>query len=215
VITGELKIGLSRTPHVSRAYLVSKRMFDLLVCLWLLPVVLPLLVLCALAIRLDSPGPIVIAQERTGKDGRRFRMYKFRTMVRNAEELKTGLAHLNVLPPPDFKIPNDPRITKVGRILRKTSIDELPQLLNVVRGEMSLVGPRPTSFAPATYSLWHTHRLEVTPGITGLWQIKGRNLTTFDERLRLDIEYIEHRSFLFDLKILLLTVPTIFRGSGE
>jgi lipopolysaccharide/colanic/teichoic acid biosynthesis glycosyltransferase len=215
VITGELKIGLSRTPHVSRAYLVSKRMFDLLVCLWLLPVVLPLLGLCALAIRLDSPGPVVIAQERTGKDGRRFRMYKFRTMVRNAEELKTGLAHLNVLPPPDFKIPNDPRITKVGRILRKTSIDELPQLLNVVRGEMSLVGPRPTSFAPATYSLWHTHRLEVTPGITGLWQIKGRNLTTFDERLRLDIEYIEHRSFLFDLKILLLTVPTIFRGSGE
>jgi lipopolysaccharide/colanic/teichoic acid biosynthesis glycosyltransferase len=215
VITGELKIGLSQTPHVSRAYLVSKRMFDLLVCLWLLPVVLPLLGLCALAIRLDSPGPVVIAQERTGKDGRRFRMYKFRTMVRNAEELKTGLAHLNVLPPPDFKIPNDPRITKVGRILRKTSIDELPQLLNVVRGEMSLVGPRPTSFAPATYSLWHTHRLEVTPGITGLWQIKGRNLTTFDERLRLDIEYIEHRSFLFDLKILLLTVPTIFRGSGE
>ncbi len=215
MITGELKIGLSRTPHVSRAYLVSKRMFDLLVCLWLLPVVLPLLGLCALAIRLDSPGPVVIAQERTGKDGRRFRMYKFRTMVRNAEELKTGLAHLNVLPPPDFKIPNDPRITKVGRILRKTSIDELPQLLNVVRGEMSLVGPRPTSFAPATYSLWHTHRLEVTPGITGLWQIKGRNLTTFDERLRLDIEYIEHRSFLFDLKILLLTVPTIFRGSGE
>jgi lipopolysaccharide/colanic/teichoic acid biosynthesis glycosyltransferase len=190
-------------------------MFDLLVCLWLLPVVLPLLGLCALAIRLDSPGPVVIAQERTGKDGRRFRMYKFRTMVRNAEELKTGLAHLNVLPPPDFKIPNDPRITKVGRILRKTSIDELPQLLNVVRGEMSLVGPRPTSFAPATYSLWHTHRLEVSPGITGLWQIKGRNLTTFDERLRLDIEYIEHRSFLFDLKILLLTVPTIFRGSGE
>jgi lipopolysaccharide/colanic/teichoic acid biosynthesis glycosyltransferase len=215
VITGELKIGLSRTPRVSRAYLVSKRMFDLLVCLWLLPVVLPLLVLCALAIRLDSPGRALIAQERTGKDGRRFRMYKFRTMVRNAEELKTGLAHLNVLPPPDFKIPNDPRITKVGRILRKTSIDELPQLLNVVRGEMSLVGPRPTSFAPATYSLWHTHRLEVTPGITGLWQIKGRNLTTFDERLRLDIEYIEHRSFLFDLKILLLTVPTIFRGSGE
>jgi lipopolysaccharide/colanic/teichoic acid biosynthesis glycosyltransferase len=215
VITGELKIGLSRTARVSRGYLVSKRVFDLAVCLWLLPVVLPLLFICALAVRLDSPGRAFLAQERTGKDGRRFRMYKFRTMVENAEELKSGLAHLNVLPPPDFKIPNDPRITKVGKILRKTSIDELPQLINVVRGQMSLVGPRPTSFAPTTYSLWHTHRLEVTPGITGLWQIKGRNLTTFDERLRLDIEYIEHRSFLFDLKILLLTVPTIFRGSGE
>ena len=215
MITGELKIGLSRNARVSRGYLVSKRVFDLAVCLWLLPVVLPLLVICALAVRLDSPGRAFIAQERTGKDGRRFRMFKFRTMVQNAEELKSGLAHLNVLPPPDFKIPNDPRITKVGKILRKTSIDELPQLINVVRGQMSLVGPRPTSFAPTTYSLWHTHRLEVTPGITGLWQIKGRNLTTFDERLRLDIEYIEHRSFLFDLKILLLTVPTIFRGSGE
>jgi lipopolysaccharide/colanic/teichoic acid biosynthesis glycosyltransferase len=214
VITGELKIELPRTARVSRSYLVAKRAFDLAVCFWLLPIVLPLLLVCALAVRLDSPGPVLIAQERTGRDGRRFRMFKFRTMVKNAEELKAGLAHLNVLPPPDFKIPNDPRITKVGKLLRKTSIDELPQLLNVVRGEMSLVGPRPTSFAPTTYSLWHTYRLEVTPGITGLWQIKGRNATTFDERLRLDIEYIENRSFLFDLKILLLTVPAIFRGSG-
>jgi len=141
-------------------------------------------------------------------------MYKFRTMVRNAEELKAGLAHLNVLPPPDFKIPKDPRITRVGMILRQTSLDELPQLFNVLRGDMSLVGPRPTSFEPTTYSLWHTRRLEVTPGITGLWQLKGRNLTTFDERLRLDIEYIEHRSFWLDLKILLQTVPAVFRRSG-
>jgi len=167
-----------------------------------------------LSIRLDSPGSILIAQERTGRDGRRFRMYKFRTMVRNAEELKAGLAHLNVLPPPDFKIPKDPRITRVGMILRQTSLDELPQLFNVLRGDMSLVGPRPTSFEPTTYSLWHTRRLEVTPGITGLWQLKGRNLTTFDERLRLDIEYIEHRSFWLDLKILLQTVPAVFRRSG-
>jgi lipopolysaccharide/colanic/teichoic acid biosynthesis glycosyltransferase len=141
-------------------------------------------------------------------------MYKFRTMVRNAEELKAGLAHLNVLPPPDFKIPKDPRITRVGMILRQTSLDELPQLFNVLRGDMSLVGPRPTSFEPTTYSLWHTRRLEVTPGITGLWQLKGRNLTTFDERLRLDIEYIEHRSFWLDVKILLQTVPAVFRRSG-
>jgi lipopolysaccharide/colanic/teichoic acid biosynthesis glycosyltransferase len=199
---------------VSRRYLVAKRGFDLAVCIWLLPVVAILMLLLALTIRLDSPGSILIAQERTGRDGRRFRMYKFRTMVRNAEELKAGLAHLNVLPPPDFKIPKDPRITRVGMILRQTSLDELPQLVNVLRGDMSLVGPRPTSFEPTTYSLWHTRRLEVTPGITGLWQLKGRNLTTFDERLRLDIEYIEHRSFWLDLKILLQTVPAVFRRSG-
>ena len=199
---------------MSRRYLVAKRGFDLAVCIWLLPVVAILMLLLALIIRLDSPGSVLIAQERTGRDGRRFRMYKFRTMVRNAEELKAGLAHLNVLPPPDFKIPKDPRITRVGMILRQTSLDELPQLVNVLRGDMSLVGPRPTSFEPTTYSLWHTRRLEVTPGITGLWQLKGRNLTTFDERLRLDIEYIEHRSFWLDLKILLQTVPAVFRRSG-
>jgi len=214
VITGELRAGMVRRGQVSRRYLVAKRGFDLAVCIWLLPVVAILMLLLALIIRLDSPGSILIAQERTGRDGRRFRMYKFRTMVRNAEELKAGLAHLNVLPPPDFKIPKDPRITRVGMILRQTSLDELPQLFNVLRGDMSLVGPRPTSFEPTTYSLWHTRRLEVTPGITGLWQLKGRNLTTFDERLRLDIEYIEHRSFWLDLKILLQTVPAVFRRSG-
>jgi lipopolysaccharide/colanic/teichoic acid biosynthesis glycosyltransferase len=214
VITGELRAGIVRRGQVSRRYLVAKRGFDLAVCIWLLPVVAILMLLLALIIRLDSPGSILIAQERTGRDGRRFRMYKFRTMVRNAEELKAGLAHLNVLPPPDFKIPKDPRITRVGMILRQTSLDELPQLFNVLRGDMSLVGPRPTSFEPTTYSLWHTRRLEVTPGITGLWQLKGRNLTTFDERLRLDIEYIEHRSFWLDLKILLQTVPAVFRRSG-
>jgi lipopolysaccharide/colanic/teichoic acid biosynthesis glycosyltransferase len=200
--------------QVTRRYLIAKRLFDLAVCILLLPVVIPLLLLCALAIRLDSPGPILIGQERTGRDGTPFRMHKFRTMVRDAAELKAQLAHLNVLPPPDFKIPNDPRITRVGKFLRETSLDELPQLLNVLRGDMSLVGPRPTSFAPSTYSLWHTYRLEVAPGITGLWQIKGRNATTFDERLRLDIEYIEHRSFALDLKILMQTVPAVLRRSG-
>jgi len=200
---------------VSRRYLIAKRLFDLAVCVLLLPVVLPLFLLSALAIWLDSPGPVFIAQERTGRDGTPFRMLKFRTMVRDAAELKAQLAHLNVLPPPDFKIPHDPRITRVGKFLRQTSLDELPQLLNVLRGDMSLVGPRPTSFAPTTYELWHTHRLEVTPGITGLWQVKGRNTTTFDERLRLDIEYIEHRSFALDLKILLQTVPSVLRRTGE
>ena len=200
--------------QASPGYLLAKRLFDVAICVLTLPVFLLLFLICALAIRLDSPGPILIAQERTGRDGRRFRMRKFRTMVRNAEELKAELAHLNILPPPDFKIPNDPRITRVGRFLRQSSLDELPQLLNVIRGDMTLVGPRPTSFDPSTYSLWHTYRLDVAPGITGLWQINGRNETTFDERLRIDIEYIERRSFRLDLEILLKTVPAVLRRSG-
>ena len=202
-------------PRSSQPYLIGKRAFDLGVCLLIFPVVVPLLLLCALAIFLDSPArPILLAQTRTGRDGIPFRMFKFRTMVPNAEALKPALAHLNERPWPDFKITNDPRITRVGRILRQTSLDELPQLINVVRGEMSLVGPRPTSFAPSTYSLWHTYRLEVAPGITGLWQVKGRNKTDFDERLRLDIEYMRHRSFALDLKILLQTVPAVLGRSG-
>jgi lipopolysaccharide/colanic/teichoic acid biosynthesis glycosyltransferase len=202
-------------PRSSQPYLIGKRAFDLAVCLLVFPVVVPLLLLCALAIFLDSPArPILLAQTRTGRDGIPFRMFKFRTMVPNAEALKPALAHLNERPWPDFKITNDPRITRVGRILRQTSLDELPQLINVVRGEMSLVGPRPTSFAPSTYSLWHTYRLEVAPGITGLWQVKGRNKTDFDERLRLDIEYMRHRSFALDLKILLQTVPAVLGRSG-
>ena len=196
------------------AYTVTKRILDVAICLGLLVVVVPALALCALAIRLDSPGPAFFAQERTGRDGRRFRMLKLRTMLANAEEMKAALAHLNVLPPPDFKIPDDPRITRVGRFLRATSLDELPQLLNVLRGDMSLVGPRPTSFSAARYELWHTHRLDVMPGITGLWQIEGRNVTDFDERLRLDVQYIRRRSLRFDLALLARTVLVVFRRTG-
>lgn len=195
-------------------YLRAKRAFDIFVSLLVLPIVLPVLVILAIALRLDSPGSIMFKQQRTGHHGHRFGMYKFRTMVENAEELKASLAHLNILPPPDFKIIDDPRITRVGRFLRKTSLDELPQILNVLRGDMSLVGPRPTSFAPETYSLWHTARLEVRPGITGLWQLKGRNASTFDERLRLDVEYINRMSMTYDLKLIALTVLSVVRGSG-
>jgi lipopolysaccharide/colanic/teichoic acid biosynthesis glycosyltransferase len=198
------------TPH----YAATKRALDLAICMLVLPVVLPLGLLCALLIRLESPGPIMFAQQRTGQHGVRFPMFKFRTMVQNAEELKASLQHLNILPAPDFKIPNDPRITRIGGFLRKTSLDELPQLLNVIRGEMTIVGPRPTSFAASTYDLWHSERLEVVPGITGLWQIKGRGTMTFDERLRLDIEYIERRSIRLDLKLMVMTALAVFRGSG-
>ncbi|RME90543.1 MAG: sugar transferase [Anaerolineae bacterium] len=151
---------------------------------------------------------------RTGKGGRRFPMYKFRTMVPNAEELKAKYAHLNELQWPDFKITNDPRVTRVGRFLRKTSLDELPQLINILRGEMSLVGPRPTSFGPETYKLWHTERLDVLPGLTGLWQVCGRAQLEFDERLRLDIAYMERASLWLDINILCRTVLAVFEQRG-
>ena len=198
----------------TRRYLAGKRALDLVVCTLLLVIAIPVIAVCALAIRLDTSGPVVIAQLRTGRDGRRFRMLKLRTMLANAEELKPQLAHLSVVPPPDFKIPNDPRITRVGRFLRATSLDELPQLFNVLRGDMSLVGPRPTSFEPSRYELWHTQRLDVRPGITGLWQVEGRNVMTFDERLRLDVQYIRRRSLAFDVMLLARTVVVVLRRSG-
>ena len=197
-----------------RPYLAGKRVIDLAVCVLLVPLALIPFALCSLAIWLDSPGPILFAQERTGRHGVRFKMWKFRTMVVDAEKRKQELAHLNVLPYPDFKILDDPRVTRVGRFLRKTSLDELPQLINLVKGDMTLVGPRPTSFSARTYDLWHTHRLEVTPGITGLWQVRGRNVTTFDERLRLDIEYINNMSLTLDLKIIWWTLSSVVKGSG-
>ena len=182
-----------------------------------LPVALPLLSVCAAAIALDSRGPVLFAQDRTGQHGRTFKMYKFRTMVENAHELKEQLQHLNIMPAPDFKIPDDPRITRVGRHLRSTSLDELPQLWNVLKGDMSLVGPRPTSFSPGHrhYKLWHTRRLEVKPGLTGLWQIEGRNTTDFDERIRLDERYIKRRSLRLDLSIMLRTIPALIRREGS
>ncbi|HET7030619.1 MAG TPA: sugar transferase [Candidatus Limnocylindrales bacterium] len=201
----------TRGPWFFRA----KRALDLGLCVAILPFALVALVLCAVAIRIDSPGPIVFRQMRTGRNGVRFPMVKFRTMVQNAEELKASLQHLNILPPPDFKILNDPRITRVGGFLRKTSLDELPQILNVLVGQMSLVGPRPTSFHPSTYDLWHSQRLEVAPGITGLWQVGGRNELTFDERNRLDASYVRNLSLREDLRIMLLTLGAVVRRSGH
>jgi lipopolysaccharide/colanic/teichoic acid biosynthesis glycosyltransferase len=197
-----------------RAYFIIKRFIDVVACLMVAPLIVPLLLLVALLVYIDSPGKVLFTQLRTGKGGRRFKMYKFRTMVPNAEELKIKYAHLNELTWPDFKITNDPRITRVGKILRKTSLDELPQLLNVVIGDMSLVGPRPTSFAPETYRLWHTERLEVIPGITGLWQVSGRSNLDFDQRLKLDIAYIERQSLWMDFCIIFHTVAQVFIGEG-
>lgn len=196
-----------------KKYLLVKRGIDLGLILATAPMVLLVIGICALILKIESPqANVFFLQKRTGKDGERFKMYKFRTMVTNAEQLKQDYMHLNELELPDFKITNDPRITKMGRFLRKTSLDELPQVANIWKGEMSWVGPRPTSFAVDTYALWHTARLEVTPGLTGLWQVVGRTEMEFDDRVRLDYEYIKNRSLWLDFKILMLTVTAAFNG---
>ena len=198
-----------------KAYRIAKRAMDLAIVILSSPLWLPVMSLIALAIKLESwRDPVIFRQLRTGKGGQRFYMYKFRTMVANAEELKVKYAHLNELKWPDFKISNDPRITRTGRLLRKTSLDELPQLFNILRGEMSLVGPRPTSFGPETYRLWQTERLDVMPGLTGLWQIVGRGSTEFDDRLRMDIAYIERACLSLDFLILLRTVIAAIQRRG-
>jgi lipopolysaccharide/colanic/teichoic acid biosynthesis glycosyltransferase len=196
------------------AYLRLKRIMDVVLCLLAMPVAIPVLALCWLAVRVDSPGAVFFTQNRTGRGGRRFKLFKVRTMVRNAEEMKQSLWHLNELTYPDFKITNDPRITRVGRVLRRTSLDELPQIFNVLLGNMTLVGPRPTSFSADTYRLWHTARLEVVPGLTGLWQVSGRSDVDFDDRLRLDIAYLRNRGLWLDIQILLRTVGCVIGGRG-
>jgi lipopolysaccharide/colanic/teichoic acid biosynthesis glycosyltransferase len=198
-----------------RHYLLAKRLMDLFIVCLSLPVLLPVLAICALLVKIESPGgPAILRQERTGQHGRRFGMFKLRTMVPNAEDLKQELHHLNELQWPDFKISHDPRVTRTGNLLRKTSLDEVPQILNVLIGDMSLVGPRPTSFSAATYSLWQTERLDAPPGITGLWQIIGRGATEFDVRVYIDLLYIENRSLWLDVQILIRTIPAVLLQRG-
>ena len=209
------KFNPSKQTLSVRSYLFAKRIFDLLIVLLATPFWFPVILLIAFLIRVTSPGASpFFSQARTGKGGHRFQMFKFRTMVPNANELKEKYSHLNELQWPDFKITNDPRITKLGRVLRKTSLDELPQLFNVLNGEMSLVGPRPTSFGADTYQLWQTERLDVIPGITGLWQVFGRARLEFDDRLRLDIAYIERASLWLDLNLLIQTILAVFKQRG-
>ena len=197
-----------------RGFRISKRTFDILLSLLALPFALPVMAIIAVFIYASSPGSVLFNQKRTGMNGKRFTMYKFRTMVANAEELKEKYEYLNELSLPDFKISNDPRATKIGDLLRKTSLDELPQLINILLGNMSFVGPRPTSFEAETYELWQTERLEVRPGLTGLWQVSGRSDIDFIERVELDIEYIERQSWKLDLKIFWETIITVIQAKG-
>lgn len=203
-----------RTRKTSLTYLRNKRLLDLAFCIVAMPLALPVLLICAALVKLSSPGPILFVQERTGRGGRRFKMMKFRTMVRDAEDLKGELEDDNLMGGPDFKLPDDPRVTTVGRLLRRTSLDEAPQLWNILRGDMSLVGPRPTSFSADTYDLWHTERLEAVPGLTGLWQVGGRGEIGFDDRVRLDIAYVRGRSLPLDAMILLRTIPAVLSQRG-
>lgn len=194
-----------------RTYLRVKRVLDVALTLVAMPLVGPVILICAVAIKLDTPGPVFFVQERLGRDGRIFHMYKLRTMVANAEELKASTLDERTV---HFKTLDDPRITRVGRFLRRTSLDELPQLLNILRGDMSIVGPRPTSLHLVEWQPWHAARLEVRPGLTGIWQIDGRNQTTFEERFQMDMEYIENLSLLHDVKLMARTVAVVLKGKG-
>jgi len=207
-----------------REYQIAKRVMDVALCLLTMPLALPLLAICALAIRIGSPGPVLFVQERIGKGGRRFRMYKFRTMQHNLDDSyhRTFMqAFVNGRIDGDengvaiYKPIQASQVTWVGRILRKTSLDELPQLINVLAGEMSLVGPRPNVLWEfEEYKGWHQERLEVLPGITGLAQVRGRSGITFDSIVKYDIEYIERQSLAMDLRILWWTVVSVLLGEG-
>jgi exopolysaccharide biosynthesis polyprenyl glycosylphosphotransferase len=204
-----------RDVSISRGALIFKRAMDVTVALIGLTLGAPIIGLIALAIRLDSPGPILFSQERVGAGGRLFDIYKFRSMHVGAEEELDALIDLNEADGPLFKIKDDPRLTRVGRFLRRISLDELPQLVNVLRGDMSLVGPRPPLASEVEeYQEWQKRRLEAPPGMTGLSQVSGRSHLTFDEMVLLDIYYIENWSPWLDFKILVRTVPKVFLGEG-
>lgn len=204
-----------KEPSIPRAGRLVKRALDLALTGLGLLLLLPLFLLVALAIKLESRGPALFAQTRIGQHGRPFRFFKFRSMKMGAEEEQPALADLNEATGPLFKIKDDPRLTRFGRLLRRASLDELPQFINVLKGEMSLVGPRPgLPQEVEQYQPWQRQRLEVPPGITGLWQVSGRSDLTFDEMCLLDVYYIENWSLGLDVTILLRTIPRVIFGNG-
>jgi exopolysaccharide biosynthesis polyprenyl glycosylphosphotransferase len=194
----------------------TKRTVDLVLSLALLVLLSPLLTAVAIAIKMTSSGPLLFRQKRVGINKRQFTMYKFRTMVPNAEKLQEMLLPQNEMSGPAFKIKNDPRVTRIGSILRKASIDELPQLLNVLKGDMSLVGPRAMSVRDYQFfdQDWQRRRFSVRPGITCLWQVKGRNNVPFEQWMEMDMQYIDKWSLWLDFKILARTIPAVIRGTG-
>jgi exopolysaccharide biosynthesis polyprenyl glycosylphosphotransferase len=203
------------TTPSNESQLAFKRLLDIAVSLLILGLSLPVILVAALAIKLSSPGSVLFKQERIGLNGRIFTLYKFRTMIENADQRRSEVSHLNEMSGPVFKVKSDPRVTTVGRILRKFSLDELPQLWNVLKGDMSLVGPRPpVPEEVRSYHRWHRRRLSMKPGLTCLWQISGRNNIDFDRWMKLDLQYIDNWSPSLDLKILLRTIPAVLSGRG-
>lgn len=204
------------SPTLTRqSVLAAKRVVDIVGAAGLLVATLPLLLILALVVKLSSPGPVIFGQERADFHGRRFRMYKLRTMVEGAEEIRDQVAHLNEMSGPVFKAAADPRLTAVGGLLRKLSLDELPQLVNVLKGEMSLVGPRPLPIYEASQIKGaQRRRLAMRPGITGLWQVAGRNMVDFEEWMRMDLVYVDQWSLGLDFKILVRTISVVVSGTG-
>jgi lipopolysaccharide/colanic/teichoic acid biosynthesis glycosyltransferase len=193
----------------------GKRLLDILGAVVALLLSSPLLLIVAILIKLESRGPVIYKSIRIGRGAQPFAFLKLRSMVDGADQHRQKLSHLNEADGPVFKIAADPRVTRIGRLLRMTSIDEIPQLWNVIRGDMSLVGPRPPIAAEVVqYEPWQLRRLDVVPGITCLWQISGRSRIGFQEWMRLDLEYIRHRSFLLDMKILIRTIPAVLSREG-
>jgi exopolysaccharide biosynthesis polyprenyl glycosylphosphotransferase len=213
---GDFPVVSLHRRHGRAVATLLKRLSDLVLAIPLAVALVPLMLLIALLVKLDSPGPAFYTSTRIGKRGRGFTCFKFRTMVANADELKRSLAEQNERDGILFKMHNDPRITRSGRLLRKFSLDELPQLLNIIRGDMSLVGPRPPLASEVElYELQHCRRLEVLPGLTGLWQVWGRQDPSFERYVALDLAYVENWSLWLDLKILLRTAQVVLRGTGS
>jgi exopolysaccharide biosynthesis polyprenyl glycosylphosphotransferase len=203
------------TVHSAPGYVLCKRCFDIVASILILILLMPIIPLIALMIRLDSPGPVFYRQDRVGEGGRIFKFLKFRSMYHGADQRLSELAARNEQSGPVFKIRSDPRITSVGRFLRRSSLDEIPQIFNVLNGDMSIVGPRPPLPSEVErYLPWQRRRLEVKPGITCLWQISGRSQISFDEWMRLDMEYLKTRSFQTDLLIFLKTIPAVIARRG-
>jgi exopolysaccharide biosynthesis polyprenyl glycosylphosphotransferase len=198
-----------------KQYDFFKHLFDIILSVLAIICLAPILIITAIAIKIDSKGPVLYKQYRVGKSGKQFKMYKFRSMCSDADQRLDALHQFNEKKGPIFKISKDPRITKIGRIIRKLSIDELPQLINIIRGEMTIVGPRPPLINEAEqYTPYQAQRLSVVPGLTCYWQISGRSNLSFDEWVELDLKYIYERSLLTDLKIILKTIPAVLLGVG-
>ncbi|MFR1827956.1 MAG: sugar transferase [Clostridium butyricum] len=200
------RIMLEKKKLSRNTYEFLKRLMDIICSMSALIVLAPILIVVAILIKIESKGPVIFSQERVGINNKKFKMYKFRSMVVNAEDMKEKLEKQNERKGPMFKIKNDPRITTIGRFIRKTSIDELPQLINILKGEMSIVGPRPSlpkeviQFEP-----WMLERLKVKPGLTCYWQVQGRDHIEFEDWMRLDVKYVKNRNFLLDIKLIFKT----------